>query len=230
MRNLTGANAISVLLFGVAATTVYFLTLYLQQILGYSALLTGLAFLPNAVLVGISATVAGKMVGRLGVRILLAASLAVLAVGELLFIRIGTDSGYVAVILPGIVLNAVGLGGSFVAASVAATSGVADRDQGLATSLFTAAQQIGAAIGIAFLVVLAAGTTALPGDPSDVVTGYRWAFAGATAFAVLALAITVIVLRGREHNSPQTTPAETMPQAPCPPCPKTEPTGRVNAR
>jgi EmrB/QacA subfamily drug resistance transporter len=208
MRNLVAGNAVALLLFGVSVGTVYFLTLYLQDVLGYSALRTGLAFLPNAVVVGVVATLAGRMMGHIGVRPMLIASLATLAVGEALFIRIDTDSGYVGVVLGPILLNAIGLGGAFVSASVAATTGVNQQEQGLATSLFITAQQIGGAIGLAVLVATATRFISEVGDTHDTVIGFRWGFAGATAFAVAAIVVAATVFQptgGSERGADSST-------------------------
>lgn len=192
IRNLSGGDAISVLLFGIATGTAYLLTLYLQQVLDYSPLATGLAFLPHAAAVAVAATLAGRLVERIGVRALLAGSMS----------------------LPGLLVNAIGLGGAFVAASIAVTSGVAEHEQGIASGLFNTAQQVGAAVGLATLVAIAGATTIDAGGAGDIVTGYRWAFGGTAAFAAFALVIAILVIRDSRPTAAVSPPPDRIPAPP----------------
>lgn len=196
-RPLSGANLVLLALTAVMATQGFLSTLYLQRVLGYSALETGFAFLPAAISAIASASVASRLVGRFGSGVVATSGMALFAVGMLLHARISTEGGYVSVVLPAFVVFALALGFTSVAARIAATSGVEDAEQGLASGILSTTEQIGPALGLAILVTLAtAYTSTLSGDagaPSQtaLVTGYRLAF---VASAVVALGVAAVVL------------------------------------
>ncbi|MDQ3695318.1 MAG: DHA2 family efflux MFS transporter permease subunit [Chloroflexota bacterium] len=204
-RNLAGGNVISLLLLAIITGQTFFLTLYLQQVLGFSPVITGFAFLPQTLVIMLVALLVGRLVGRVGLRTLMAAGMATPVVGAFLFGRIDSDSSYVAVVLPAMLVTSVGLAAVFVGSSIAATSGVPERQAGLAAALFNTTQQIGAAVGLAILVTIANSVTAGAGNPADVVAGFRAAFYAAGALAVVALVIALVMLRdpGRQSEPEQ---------------------------
>jgi EmrB/QacA subfamily drug resistance transporter len=217
MRNLSGGNLVSLLVLGVVTATTYFLTLYFQQVLGYSPVRTAFAFMPQILLIMVAANVVGRVIARVGVRTILAVSTAVMTVGTLLFLRLGADASYLAVLLPAMLVSALGAAAGMVGGSVAATSGLPPRDQGLASGLFNTAQQVGAALGLAILVAVANGHTADAGSSASVVAGYRWAFGGAAVFGLIAFAVTLLVIRRPGRVQPpeiaEATGAGTAPRA-----------------
>ncbi|QBD82628.1 DHA2 family efflux MFS transporter permease subunit [Ktedonosporobacter rubrisoli] len=194
-RTLVGGNLVAMLMLAILSGETFFLTLYLQQVRGSSPLEAGLAFLPQTLLIMVFSNAAARLVSHLGMRKMLIGAMVLLAAGAFLFVRLGTEGDYLSVVLPATLLLALGLGGGFVAASIAATTGVGDSDQGLASGLFNTVQQVGAAVGIAVLVTVATAHTAHPGQRDSVVIGYHWAFIAATIFALVALLVALIVVR-----------------------------------
>lgn len=196
-RSLTGANLILLVLTAVMATQGFLSTLYLQRVLGYSAFETGFAFLPAAISAIASASIAGRLVGRFGSRAVMIWGTVLLAVGMLLHARVSTEGGYISTVLPTFVVFAFALGFTSVAARIAATTGVGNAEQGLASGILNTTEQIGHALGLAVLVTLAtAYTSTLTGDagdpsPAALVAGYRMSFA---ASAIVALGVAAVVL------------------------------------
>jgi EmrB/QacA subfamily drug resistance transporter len=203
LRNIDGplrvANLI-VLVFSAALFAMWYVSsLYLQQVLGLSPLETGAAFLPMALTIMVTASQAGKLVGRFGVRAVLSAGLVMLAAGLLLLARIGT-SGSAAwyIVLPG-VLAAAGIGLSVVTSTILATQGSRPPQAGLASGLVNTSRQVGGALGLALLVSLAtqytshavgAGVTV----PQALTDGFRLAYlVGAGLVALGALATAALV-------------------------------------
>jgi EmrB/QacA subfamily drug resistance transporter len=154
-RNLVLASAVAFLFWATFGSVLYFLTLYFQDVHGYDALETGVAFLlPTAFVVGGSA-LAGRVVTRCGVRTTLVGALAVGALGALaLGLAMDPDASYAALI-PGLVLLSIGDGVTFTAMFIAAGTGVADDEQGVASGIASTSTSVGAAVGLALLVVVA---------------------------------------------------------------------------
>jgi EmrB/QacA subfamily drug resistance transporter len=195
-KHLRRANGI-VLLFSAALFPMWYVSsLYLQQVLGLSPISTGLTFLPMALTIFVTARVAGRLVGRFGVRSTLGGGLVLMASGLLLFARIGASGSAVGfVVLPG-VLVAIGIGLSVVASTIAATQGAQPGQAGLASGLVNTSRQVGGAIGIALLISLASQhTSRLIGlnraVPNALTDGFRLAYligAGLCALAALCAA------------------------------------------
>jgi EmrB/QacA subfamily drug resistance transporter len=154
VRTVRGAN---VAMFIVAAgmfAMFFFNTLYVQGVLGFSALEAGLAFLPFTVGIIIGAGLSQPLVPKLGAREVPLIGSMLAALGLLLFLRLTPDSSYLADLLPGIMLTSIGMGLVFVPVTLIATSGVPADDAGLASGLFNTSQQIGGALGLAVLTTL----------------------------------------------------------------------------
>ncbi len=140
----------------------FFVVLWMQQVNGYSAIRSGLAFLPMTFVIGGSAGFAAKMLSKTGPRPLLIAGMTLASSGMLLLgLRLEPGSSYLTVILPSLVLVALGMGMSFVSLTAAAVAGVAHEDAGIASALLNSGQQIGGALGLA---ILAAVSTARSGS------------------------------------------------------------------
>ena len=198
LRALTGANMVTLMLAAVIGAHGFFTSLYMQQVLGYSPLATGLAFLPLTLVVMVTANLAARVVGRTGPRHLLVIGLSMVGVGMLLLIRLPVQGTYVRDLLPNFLFVAVGLGVTIVAATVAATSGIPNAEQGVASGLINTSQQLGNALGLAILVSLAAARTAAVPDSGTfdaLVTGFRWGSTAAAGFAFLGVLIALIVVR-----------------------------------
>ena len=190
----------------VLAGYVYFLSLYLQKVHHFSPVLTGLGLLPATLTVVLMSTlVTRRLLTRFGARRVLLAGLVIMTAGQLWLAQISDHSSYAAGVLPGILLTALSIGLSLPAASVAITSGVHGRDQGIAGAMFTTGQQAGAAIGLAILATVAAARTAHAGG--DVVAGYRLSFLIAAAMGALAVCIVGLVRSPARQREPEPMPA-----------------------
>src|SRR5215207_8755048 len=208
-RNLATAVAIAFLFWATFGSVLYFLTLYFQNVQGYDALETGVGFLlPTAVVVAGSA-LAGQVATRCGLRPTLVAALAVGALGAVaLGLAMSPNASYAALI-PGLILISIGDGVVFTTMFIAASTGVDDREQGVASGIASTSTSVGAAVGLALLVLVAAsGTDELVGEPLRVAT----ADGLSTAVLVIAVAIGVtalVALNLRPASGPRADP-------PCP--------------
>jgi EmrB/QacA subfamily drug resistance transporter len=187
----------AMLLFGaVVAGYVYFTSLYLQDVLRFSPLQAGLAFIPATGTVMVTATqVTRRVLPRFGVRRVLLAGMTIAGLGQLWLVTISNTGSYQVNVLGGIMITAFGMGLVFPTASVAVTSGVGPSERGLAGGLFVTAQQVGQAIGLAALATIAAARTNAHGG--SLVIGYRAAFVVAVGISVVAILIVVIQMRDR---------------------------------
>jgi len=137
----------------------FFLTLYLQDVLGYSPIRTGLAYLPVTAGVGLSAGLTPRLLGRFGIRPVFVAGTLVAGGGILWLSRVPIHGSYPTGILPGLIILSLGLGAEFVAATTAANAGVPPQTAGLAAALFNASQWIGGALGLAIFSAVATART-----------------------------------------------------------------------
>ncbi|MFG3441006.1 MFS transporter [Nonomuraea sp. NPDC047897] len=199
-RNVAGANLAQMLsLSGMFAFQIL-VALYMQRVLGYGALETGLAMLPAAVGIGsISLFASARLSARFGARTVLVAGLALLLAAMLLLTRIPVDADYVTHLLPAMVLIS---GGGLVLPGLATLgmSGARESDAGLASGLFNTTQQVGMAIGVAVLSTMAASRTgellaAGAGQAAALTGGYRLAFAISAGLLLAAFAVALLVLR-----------------------------------
>ena len=148
----------------------FFNTLYIQQVLGFGPLKTGVAFLPFTAGIMLSAGLASNFAPRIGVRPVAAAGMVLTIVGMLLFSRMPVDGSYASDVLPAMVLSSLGMGAIFMPLTLIATTGLKDEDQGLASGLFNTSQQVGGALGLAILTTIAVGHTS---DASGVIARAR---------------------------------------------------------
>ncbi len=170
-RFLATAGVIAFLFMATFGSLLYFLSLYFQLVLGYDALETGVAFLLPTAIVVVGSTFAGRMVTRFGLRATLVAALAVGAGGAVaLALSMSPDASYSALI-PGLVLVSIGDGIVFTTMFIAAATGVPAREQGIASGIVSTGAGIGAAVGLAILVLVAnSGTQGLVGEDLRIVT------------------------------------------------------------
>ena len=158
-RNRSG-SFLSMLLLGIGLfATFLFLTYYFQQILGYSAIKTGFAFLPFSVGIVVGAAIASQMLPRIGPRPLIVGGLLLAAGGLVLFAQVGPQSTYLTQLLPAELMVSLGVGTAFVPLSSTALIGVEPKDAGVASALVNTAQQTGGTLGVAFLNTVAAAAT-----------------------------------------------------------------------
>jgi EmrB/QacA subfamily drug resistance transporter len=203
------AAVIAMVLMGaVVAGYVYFVSLYLQRVLGFSPVATGLALVPATATVAVTSTLGTRrLLAHFGIKVMLLAGLASIAVGQLWLAQITAGGSYAIEVLPGLLFTAFGMGLAFPTASIAITTGIPPREQGLASGLFATSQQVGAAIGLAVLATAAAARSA-HADRS-LTAGYRLAFLIATGIIIAAGVIVAAQLNARacrEELARQQTP------------------------
>lgn len=202
-RTLTGANVVALLLGTMLFAMFFLLTLYQQDVLGYSPLRTGVHNLAIALTVIAASGVAQALVTRVGVKPVLTAGLVLIGAGLAYYTQISPDGSYVTDLLPGFLLTGAGLGFSFVPVSIAALGGITNREAGLASGLITTSQQIGGAIGLAVLsTVSTTRTNNLLADgvaPAVALTdGFQLAFWVGVGVAVAAVITTLVLIQGRD--------------------------------
>jgi EmrB/QacA subfamily drug resistance transporter len=160
LRSLTAANVSGLLLGGAIFAQFFLLTLYMQQVLHYSALKTGVAYIALTLTIIAFSGVAQALVTRLGVRRVLTTGMAVSAVGLVLYAQLPVDGHYFWDLFPAFLLSGVGLALAFVPMSIGALTGVTAADAGVASGLINTSQQIGGAIGVAVATTIATAQTA----------------------------------------------------------------------
>ncbi|MGB8004310.1 MAG: MFS transporter, partial [Gaiellaceae bacterium] len=205
VRTVTGANVVGLLLGAVLFANFFLLTLYVQNVLGYSALKTGVTFVATAGTAVVAAGVAQALTTKLGPKPVIAVGLLLLAGGMIWYSQIPVHGSYASDLLPGYLMVGVGIAFAFVPVSIAALAGVAEREAGLASGLINTSQQIGGAIGVAVAsTIFTTHFKSLTSDgkplPDALTGGYAWAFWGLAVFAVLAL-IAALTLIKREDMS-----------------------------
>ena len=210
-RNVSGANLIQALTVAGMFGLFFLGVLYLQEVLGYDALETGLAFLPTTLVMGtLSVRYAEPLIMRFGARRTLLPGLVLIALGLGLFATVPVDGSYVTDVLPPTLLLGLGVGVSFPALMTLAMSGATREDAGLASGLVNTTAQVGAAIGLAVLATLSASRTddlLAQGDstPAALTGGYELAFTVAAGLVVAAFIVALAVL---EPEGPRGNEAE----------------------
>jgi EmrB/QacA subfamily drug resistance transporter len=199
-RNVSGGNLVVLPVVAGALGTFFFISLYVQNVLHYSPSLSGLSFLPLPTIIGIISIQAPRLLNRFGFKPLLITGASLMIIGTFLLSFLTPASSYVTNLLPAFLILALGMGLSFVAVTVAATSGVPDNEAGLASGLINTSQQLGGALGLAVLTVVASTTTAADVASGKVFAqasmhGYQMAFLCSAALMVVALLVSIFVIR-----------------------------------
>jgi EmrB/QacA subfamily drug resistance transporter len=198
-RTLSAANVV-VLLVGAASFAMwFFLSLYLQQVLGYSPLRAGFAFLPMTLCIVAGSTLASRAVTRVGPKPMLVSGMALQAVGLLLFTRISADGSYLGDVLVPSLLVAIGIGFAFVPVTIAAVTGVAPDEAGLASGLVNTSRLVGGALGLAILAALATSRTDSAvhhgvAAHAALTNGFVLAFGISAAFAAAGAVVALVGL------------------------------------
>jgi MFS family permease len=200
MRSLATANGVFLIVIGGLFGMFFFATLYLQNILGYSPLTTGFAFLPVTAGIIIGAAAAQQLIPRIGVRQVLLPGLSLAAAGLALLAATTEVGGSYLGVLGGLVAMSIGMGATFVPMTLVATTNVEPDDAGLASGIFNTSQQVGGALGLAVLSTLAASRTTdlLAGGtsrPEALVEGFQLAFVVAAALLAVGAVLTGLLLR-----------------------------------
>jgi EmrB/QacA subfamily drug resistance transporter len=201
IRTITGANVVGILIGASLFSMFFFISLYMQQVLGYSPIHAGLSYLPLAVSIILSAGVASALVTKVGFKPILAVGMALIAAGLLWFSQISVHGSFLSDILGPSLLAAVGLGFGFVPVTIAAVSGIEDREQGLASGLINTSQQVGGALGLAILAAVANSKIGSSKDPTVLVEGFQNAFLVGAVFAALGLLATLTLIRSSDSRA-----------------------------
>ena len=213
VRTVAGANVVGTLLGAVIFANFFLLTLYVQNVLGYSALKTGVTFVATAGTAVVAAGVAQALTTRFGPKPIIAIGLALLTAGMLWYSQIPVHGSFVSDLLPGYVMVGVGIAFAFVPVSIAALAGVVEREAGLASGLINTSQQIGGAVGTAvastiFTTHFKSLRTEGKSLPVALTGGYSWAFYGLAVVGVLAFIAAITLIRREEMSqAPSTAPA-----------------------
>src|SRR6266511_117117 len=212
-RTPTAANVIGLGLGTMVFGMFFLLSLYMQQVLGFSALKTVVGYLAVALTAVIASGIAQALVTRVGVKPILAIGMGLLGGGLAYFTQVSPNGSYLGDLLPGFLLIGVGLGFSFVPVSIAALAGVTGKDAGLASGLINTSQQIGGAIGLAVLATVSTTRTenllADGKDPATALTsGFQIAFWVGVGLAVASLVATLVALRRKDLEQ---VPGEAVP-------------------
>jgi predicted MFS family arabinose efflux permease len=210
-RKMVAADITILLAAAAVFSTFYFVSLYVQQILGYRPLDAGAAFLVFSAGIATGATVARELIRRLGVRILPVIGLALATAGMIVLTQLPVHGSYISDVFPGLLPIGVGMGLTFVPLTLTATSESGSDDAGLISGLLNTAQQIGGSVGLAALATLAAGRTTRLLRPSAAhrsiaaaqVSGFHLAFTAAAILLGAAWLIVAAQLRTRRARQPQ---------------------------
>ena len=204
-RSLAASDATMLVVVAALFGMFFFVTLYLQQVLGYSALKTGLAYLPLSLTIIGASALASRSVNRFGPKSVLVAGLFVATAGFVLLSRISGHGDYTSHVLPAMIVLGAGLGTSFVPITIAATNGVAVGDSGLASGLLNTTQQVGGSLGLAILSSVSNTrlTSALHGGsslPAALTHGFKGAFVLAAVLCAVGAVVAVALLPGRRRE------------------------------
>jgi hypothetical protein len=235
-RNRSGAYLVMLCIGTALFGMFFFITLFMQTVLGYSAIRTGVAYLPFAVGTVLFSALASQLIPRAGARPLLLTGITAVAGGTFWFSRLTEHAGYAGSLLGPILLTSCGLGLVFVPLSLVALHKVTDRDSGVASSMLNVGQQVGGAIGLALLGTVAWTAVAnsvrtqaahaaaaaakadqplpKPGTPVPesiyqhaLAAGFSQAFLVSTGIALLALLIAAVTIRVRRQELTSAAPA-----------------------
>jgi EmrB/QacA subfamily drug resistance transporter len=207
LRSLTGANvggfALGASIFGM----IFIVTLFMQQVLGYSPIKTGFAWLAMSLAALVSAIITSQAVTKVGVRGPMVGGLVLAAIGFGLLAGVPIDASYATDILPGLLIFGTGLGMAFVSASIGALEGVKERDSGLASGLINTMQQVGGALGVAILATIALSKSNDLIDSGEeraaaLTSGFSAALYAGVGFALFGAIAAFVLIRGRKSGAP----------------------------
>jgi EmrB/QacA subfamily drug resistance transporter len=217
-RDLVGSGLVALAFQATTNAPLLLCILYLQEVMGLQPARTGLAFVPFNLAVIAGSFLGSRLTSGIGARLTAACGLFTVTVGVFLLARISPEGDYPGVLLPGFVLMGLGVGLSAVASTTGGTSALSGENQGLASGLLNASAEVGYVLGLAVLIPLSAARTdsvaegiAHPADAA-LVEGYRWAFYGGAALAVLGALVALMLIRAKaagngesrvpDHNNP----------------------------
>jgi hypothetical protein len=211
LRNLRAANLVIFLLYAAIFGFWFFQSLYMQGTLHYSALETGIAFVPMTAAVGTGATLAPRLAKVVGARWVLAGGMLFATIGEFLLTSVHPGGSYAANVLPGGLLGALGLGLALVPATIVAVQGVPRALSGLASGVLNTSRFVGAALGLAVLSTIAANhTQAEVGSGTSaakaLTDGFQLQFGVGAIFCLVGAIAAIVLLRPQSADEPERVP------------------------
>ncbi|GLY34421.1 MFS transporter [Amycolatopsis sp. NBRC 101858] len=198
---LARANLGGALFFGAYIGFQFVVMLYLQRVLGWSALQTALGFLPAALIVAFGSPRIEPLIDRVGTPRTIFAGVVAHVLGYALFLRVDEHSGYAGYVLPSMILLGIGFTLAFSSLNIQATAGIADREQGLAGGLLNTSLQVGGAIGLAVVTAVLTANGGREASPAALLTGLTPALSVVTGIAVLGLLIAISGLVARKKTT-----------------------------
>jgi EmrB/QacA subfamily drug resistance transporter len=214
LRSLSAANAVATMVGAVAFSQFFLLTLYMQGVLGYSAVETGVGFAAVTLTIIVFSNVAQRLVTRYGVRVVLTTGLALDAAAMVLFTRLPVDGVYFWDLFPGLIVSGVGMALSFVPMTIAGLTGVRREDAGIASGLINTSRQVGGAIGLAAVTTIVASYTSastgsgLAAVDGELVNGFQAGFLVLAGMALLGAVLSGALL-GERHAPADIEPLTT---------------------
>ncbi len=200
-RNLVGSNIMMAPIMAGAFGMFFLVSLYIQSVLKYSPLVTGLSFLPFPLILGVTSPRVAPFVGRYGYKPFIIGGPLLVALSMAWLIRLPVEGNYVIDLLPNMILMPLGLAFTFMALIIAATTGVAENESGLASGLISTSQQMGGALGLAILSSVAASATAshaAMGDIEALMFGYHRAFFVAALLVLIAIVLGAFIIKEKK--------------------------------
>jgi Na+/melibiose symporter-like transporter len=216
LRSLSAANAAMLMIGATAFAQFFLLTLYLQEVLRYSAMETGVAFVAISVTIVVGSNFAQALTTRLGARPVLTAGLLLTAAGGALYARMPADGHYFWNVFPGLIVSGIGLALSFVPVTIASLNGVQPADAGVASGMINTSRQIGGSIGLAVVTTLAATATSHYADSHGVLAfsgpalthGFQVAFYALIGVALVGAVVVAAFVESKPKAAAQTEPVE----------------------
>ena len=206
LRTLRGANVIGLLIGMSLFSMFFFISLYMQQVMGYEPLKAGLAYLPLAGFIIVSAGMASQLVNRVGFKPILILGMVLVGIALVWFAQVSPGGSYVGDVLFPSLVAAVGLGFAFVPVTIAAVTGTNHDDAGLASGLINTSQQVGGALGLAILATVATSRTddvfaSGERNPAVALTeGFQDAFLVGAGFALLGALLAAVLISSRDSR------------------------------
>jgi MFS family permease len=216
LRTLSAANVAMLTVGATAFAQFFLLTLYLQEVLRYSAIETGVAFIAITITIVVVSNLGQALTTRLGARPVLSAGLLLTAAGAALYAQMPTDGHYFWNVVPGLILSGIGLALSFVPVTIAGLAGVQQADAGVASGLINTSRQIGGSIGLAAVTTIAATATStyahshavLASSGPALTHGFQVAFYLLAGLALAGAAIAAIGVEPEPKAAPKVKPVE----------------------
>jgi EmrB/QacA subfamily drug resistance transporter len=196
-RSRRAADSAMLVMGTVIVAYVYFASIYIQRVLHFSPVVTGLCFIPATLTVMSTSTLlTRRLLARLGVKPILIGGMVSIAIGQFWLAHLSSSGSYLVNVLPGLLLTAFGMGLAFPATSVGAIAGVAPGEQGSAAALLNTSQQVGSAVGLSLLATIAAATADSAGG--TLTSGFRLSYLVGTGIALLGILLVSTQLSGRQ--------------------------------